>query len=201
MAKITDFYDYILSEIPCTKAMAASKIRQTCSDFCSRAAVWRYKPGVIRTRSNVAEYLIPRRSGTSVVKVLSLKDSEAGIEYKNASSERQSNGFSFLHPNPHNIILIPTPGEVRTLTIEVTLKPLLTSDDIDDILVDRWSDAIIEGTLHRLKSMPGKSWTDLTSALKVHHVNYERQVRKAVDIDLRGHSGGSVVIQPGGGYF
>ena len=201
MANISDFLDYVIPEIQCTKAIARSKIRQTCADFCNRANVWRYKPEVILTLKGVDEYMIPRLSGTSVVKVLSLRDVDANITYLPAAETKQANGFAFLHPNAHTIVLIPTPSEQRTLSIEVSLMPLLTSDDIDDSLIERWSDAIIEGTLERLKSMPGKTWTDMGSAKQVHGIEYEKQVRRALEIDLRGHSNGAIVIQPGGGYF
>jgi hypothetical protein len=201
MANVSDFLEFILPEIPSTKAMALSKIKQTCSDFCGRANVWRYKPGMIRTRDGVADYLIPRRSGTTVVKVLRLNDVEAGIEYKVAASPDQANGFSFIHPDPHEIVLLPTPQESRLLSIEVSLKPILTANEVDDVLMDRWADAIIAGTLYRLKSMPGKTWSDIQTAKAVHYVDYEKQIRRALDIDLRGHSGGSIEIQPSGGYF
>lgn len=202
MAKITDFLDYILAEIPCTKAMASAKIRQTCSDFCGRSNVWRYKPGTIKTRKDAAEYLIPRLSGTTVVKVLKLKDIDADISYTPAVEGNDRSGFVFYHPEPHTIVLKPTPNESRYLTIEVSLKPLLTADTVDDILIDRWSDAIIEGTLYRLKSMPGKQWTDVATATRLHHVEYEKQLRKALDIALRGHSDAQIVVHPpSGGYF
>lgn len=114
---------------------------------------------------DVAEYVEKLRP----IKVLELMiDTNSYVPKKRYIKYTLSNwiyvkedGVKYYHILDDHLIqvydLLPTDGEIY---MRIACKPTRDADEIDDFILEDWSDAIVAGAKWKLLSMPGKDWSD-----------------------------------------
>jgi hypothetical protein len=90
------------------------------------------------------------------------------------------------------------PMSLAPVDLTISITPLSTAIEVDDVLYDNWVESIVNGIKYRLFKMPKKTWTDLNSAaiaLKEYNrgvVAARRQVHKSFtkqDLSVQPRSG------------
>lgn len=196
MAEYNVWVNDVVAECGCTKAMALSKIKATVREFCQESDAWLHTPPPIITRDGIDTYLIPRLSGAVIKSVMKLEDEESKIIYWPAASiDDDHRGYRFKHESAEKIQIFPMPRAGTRLSVQVSLKPKPDSDSIGDVLSDQWYDAILEGALHRLKSMSGREWTDVAMAKGIHEPNFRRYIDDAIYESVVGHTDAVLTVK------
>ncbi len=77
----------------------------------------------------------------------------------------------YYTPTTTTIRLVGTPLAAKTnaLSVEVAVKPLPTSLEVEDVLYNDWHESIADGALGRLLAMPEKPWQN--NALAKYHLD------------------------------
>lgn len=196
MAKYTIWVDDVVAECGCTKAMALSKIKAAVREFCNESGAWVHTPPPIVTAEGIDTYLVPRLSGAVIRSVVKLYDPASKIKYHPAATiDDEHQGYRFKHPTPEKIRIFPQPRAGTRLDLDVTLNPKPDSDEIGEVIADRWYDAILEGAFYRMKSMPKREWTDVAMAEGVHEPNFRRYINQAELDSVVGHSDAVITVK------
>lgn len=91
-------------------------------------------------------------------------------------------GFSIKAPDV--VILHPTPDAEYLLSGECALKISRSSTTLPAWLYETWADALVDGAIWRIASIPGKDWTALDLAM-VRRQRFDRAKANAKTRDLR----------------
>lgn len=78
----------------------------------------------------------------------------------------------------------PTPDAAYTFSGEFALKPARDAMTIPDWIYETWADAIVDGAMWRITSIPGKPWTSLQLAT-LHKTHFDRAKANAKTRDFR----------------
>lgn len=90
----------------------------------------------------------------------------------------------YVQLDPTQIRLFPIPDKsVGTLYLTYTTKPTRTSTGIDDFIFDRYVEAIADGAIARLASMPNKPWSSpsVAATANVDFCNKKRDAKIEVN--------------------
>lgn len=148
-------------------------------EFCEETRAWRTNINLTTTANvstiNLAS-LLP--INTELVDVISMKNSGGGAPVvprtyawldENTSDWRgETNDLANYYVlNGNNTLqLIPTPATTSSnlYNTRVAVKPTLDAATLDDVLLNKYRETIISGTLGLLFMIPRKTWTDLQMA-------------------------------------
>lgn len=78
----------------------------------------------------------------------------------------------------------PIPDAVYPFSGELALKPSRDATAVPSFLCDTWGDALVDGAIWRISSIPGKSWTALDLAT-MHKQRFDRAKANAMTRDYR----------------
>lgn len=86
--------------------------------------------------------------------------------------------------NDSELVLHPTPNAVFLFTGELALKPSRGATSIPGWLYETWAEAIVDGALWQMMSVPGKPWTAIDVATS-RKGRFDRAKANALARDLR----------------
>jgi hypothetical protein len=100
-------------------------------------------------------------------------------------------------PTSNTIRLYPVPATTITsgLTVRAAFCPKRTSSTVPDVLFSDWADEIAAGSIAKLCTMPGQTFTNKDIAAE-HGKSYERGVRTASNLSRSGQVAASSRVQP-----
>lgn len=176
MAAVSALVPDIRASIPDIPSFVAERqILRAARVFCEETRSWRINfqisvVGSVTTVSLVAS--LP--SGTELVDVISIKNVNGGapvspVTYawldKNATNWRSESDLNakYYVLNSNNVLrLVPKPSTTTAFLYDarVAVKPLRTATTLNDVLMNKYDEVLIDGALAYLYLMPRKPWTD-----------------------------------------
>jgi len=173
-----DLLPEILPMVPgCPDTLVETTIRAAVIELCEKAAVYQRELDTVTTVANIYEYDLEPPSSTVVHSILWVTFDGEHIEpisttllEQRKPKWRDSSYYGtpeyFIKVSQSQFWLVPVPDvtKVGSTVVRVQLKPTYTSTACDSEVMTDYRDTIINGTLFRLLRMPGKDWSDLTTA-------------------------------------
>jgi hypothetical protein len=190
---VTDFYDYIIIDIPgIALTLAEQEIMNAAIDFFVDSKVWTEELVPIDIVSGTHSYGIAPAdpSGSRVVDIMSAfivgstgeldPATKAFLDAQFQDWKTTGTGvpkYYFSDVDRQTIRLVKTPSDSQTggLEVLVSLAPKRTATSIPDFILERWIDAITHRAKWRLFQMRKKPWSDPNLAL-FHNMQYESMV-------------------------
>ncbi len=194
MAALTELVkdvQVIAPEVP--KFVAERQLLRALRDFAEYTRAWRVdiQIGVTDSVATVdISNLLP--TNTELVDVISIKNSSGGapvepttVAYldENVSDWRSdealdANWFVLEDNNTLRFVYTPSTTVANKYYARVAVKPTLSATAIDDRVVNKYDEVLVDGALGRLLSMPRKPWTDFNLA-EFHYINFESEKASA----------------------
>ena len=170
----------IISDIPEIPAfVAARQYLRACRELCEKARVWRLDGTMtVGAGSELEDLSDSFPDNTELVDVISIKpvDGSSPVLPKtqawldtNWSDWRAQEALVaryYVLKENNTIQLVPTPAEavVDAYYFRAAIKPTLSAIEIDDLLVNKYSEVLIHGAKGYLFATPRKPWTDMKLA-------------------------------------
>lgn len=197
---ISDFLDDLMPRLPgADETLVKHETLAAAREFCESSNAWIY---------SVPPQDLP--ADTSAVAITPLTNTEVGylllVEFRdtNADSFRTLPVTLRRPPNPDETAEAPRcyyPESPALLTLypqptllhadgfraDVSLIPVNQAVVFPDTFSSHWRDAIREGVLYRMYSMPSKPWSSGSMAM-LHGRSFRNQIKKARDIVKRRYS-------------
>lgn len=180
MANVNVLVPDIQAEIPELPSFIAERqILRAARELCEEARVWRTNFS-FSTIENEAVIDLEGFFGGEVelVDVISIKPTAGGPPLTAATYAWLDQNLTdwsnttaltaqwYVLDSNNNITLVYTPSTDVTnqYVARLALKPLLTTQTLNDMLVNKFSEVLISGALARLYMIPRKPWTDMNLA-------------------------------------
>jgi hypothetical protein len=177
MAGFTALVPDIQVEIPEIPTFVAERqLVRALRELCEEARVWRIS-FTINTTADVPTILLSSYMplGTELVDIVSMKNSSGGEplapttyikmdkNHTDWRNESNSDASKYMLDTNNTIRLYPTPTDTidRKYNVRAAIKPQLAVVDIDELVLNKYSEILISGALSRLYALPRKPWTDL----------------------------------------
>jgi hypothetical protein len=163
-------------------------LASAAQDFLAQTHLWRELLTPIQTVEDEAEYpLVGSAVIESVLWVLL-----EGTEITATDPRLVSKGVLARVGRPSNFWIVddttlrltPIPDAVYTLDVAVALKPSRTATGVPDWVYETWADALVDGAVWKLASIPNKHWSDDQRAM-FHKIRFDRAIANARTRDLR----------------
>lgn len=187
MRPLRDFYPKIQPYITgCPEPTLDSALVDAAIAFCQDSQVIHQHTPLFTTEVNRSAYELesPTDQRVSTVRKVWIdghKISPVPTDQVAPSSEsrgRPTHYWGQRGETGFELVLYPTPDDSYTVVADVAFCPTRRATQLDDDLLELWSDAIRSGTLARLWSIPGQSFSDMASA-SMAAVSFSRQSAEA----------------------
>jgi hypothetical protein len=86
------------------------------------------------------------------------------------------------------------PDKSYTINVRVAVKPSRTSTTVDDVLLENWVDAVVDGALMRLYSMPERFGNGKLA--QFHGARFQQAINKAHIESTVGRTRSDLRIRP-----
>lgn len=186
---LTDFYDYVMPELPQVGVPhALQELRNAVIDFCTDTKTYTEKLAPVDVVSGTSTYTLTVTETTArVVDIVKVVHNNDPLTPAN----REQLDFLFndwdtggTGPSSHylsvvdraTLRLVRTPGTSFTdgLVVTVAIAPTRVATTVPDWILERWVDAIKYRTLARMYLQLKKPWSDPQLAIKMNQM-YETE--------------------------
>lgn len=182
MATLTDFYPYILPEVPgCPEPTVDVALRSAMIEFCEKTLIIQRDLDPVTVVKGITDYDIDPPNNQLVTRLLRVwyKDVEltptAPDNVNNAevyntlftgADKNRADPRMFIQKDERTFTVYPIPQETvaNGLTVRAALKPTRLAETVEDVLFEDYAEAISSGAKYRLLSMASKPWTNGPSA-------------------------------------
>ncbi len=192
MAKLSDFFPYILPNVPlCPDVLAEQKIIDSCIEFCEQTYYWRYTHPPMPMLATVSDYELTLPSDAQVASIIEPinfngekvygKTKEWLDLYEDQWEDKTGDKTRCYYNKSTSVIrVIPTPitTVASAIKLDVALKPLPISKTVKDFLFDEFYQVIANGALAKLYAMPEQRFHSLKLADR-HLALFDDGIRKA----------------------
>ena len=189
---VDSFLPLVTSECPgITNPRAKRAVIQACRDFCTRTYIWKEDHDDITAVEDVPDYDLEPPTDAEVVDILCMYHNEFEVTPKTIEQLNYENpnwrtfdgsqARHFVMNSPTNFSLYPYPDETvadAITNIRVALRPTISATTVGDVLYNDYYEAIANGALAILLSLPKKPWTNRTRAAECQS-EFEHQVSRA----------------------
>ncbi len=211
MATLSDFYPYVLPDIPgCPEITADVALRASLIEFCEKSLIIQRDHDPITVILNKTDYDLEPPTGQLVSKVMRAwyKDTkldpvapdnvDAATVYNSLfanASIKKADPRQFLQKDERTITVHPVPKETaaNALTLRVALKPTRKATVFDDVLYEDYAEGVAHGAKYRLLSMANKPWTNGPAAANALTL-FNAAVNVARNRAARGNTRGNVRV-------
>lgn len=173
---LTTLHPDLRAEIPELPSFVMTRyLIRAARDFLEFSRAWRVNAD-LNTTANVATVSLASAlpANTELVDIISIKDTlgntpVAATTYAkldtNRADWREETDLSAMYyvlASNNTIQFVPTPANTITAKYHArfAVKPTLSASSIDDVVGNKYDQALISGALHRLFMQPRKPWTD-----------------------------------------
>ncbi len=172
---------------------------ESAREFFRRSLAWRDAPEPQNTVVGEREYEVVEIIGAEVEKVLVVKVDDSELVPLAASDFDRHRTTTTGSPSYYTfdglmLLLEPIPSQVRTLTVEVAYRPSLTSRGLPNELFAAYIDRIAQGAIARIKTMPGRPYSDPAGAMLA-LARFDEAVSKAAFRAAKGGTRGRLGIR------
>lgn len=183
--------DDVLQQAPhCPVPTAIFALQRTARDFCYESMILRYVSDPIDLMAGEGTYDIEVPNATESVSAVAVWYNDRPLEplgfsakyrwpWKNYDS-RQGPPMFWSAPNQNQILLSPIPeiAEANALVIMAAVAPKRNAAGVDDDVLEKWSDTMINGALARIYAIPNQPFTN-PQAAKERYMLYRADVAQA----------------------
>lgn len=178
MAALSDFYPYVLPEVPgCPEPTVDIALRSSLIEFCEKTLVIQRDLDPVTVVRGIVDYDIDPPTDQLVTRLMRVwykdyelspmaPDNVGDAEVYNrlfagADTERADPRF-FIQKDERTFTIYPIPKDTvpNGLTLRAAFKPTRAAEDIEDALFEDYAETIAHGAKFRLLSMASKPWTN-----------------------------------------
>lgn len=171
MASHDSLYPLILAEATgCPLATVRTAMNRAAAAFCSASRAWTVALDPMFLRVGASEYELELPDGAQLVVITDARVGDRRLVPAQGGAsqpgwgEESGEPTHFAHPQPTLLRLNRKPIEAATLSLTAALAPTLLAETLPDDIVNRYYEALTEGTKAILKRIPGQPWTDMAGA-------------------------------------
>ena len=181
----------VAPEVP--KFVVERQLLRASRDFLEFSRAWRVDIQVGVTDSTATTditNLLP--TNTELVDVISMKNSSGGqpvtatttanlennTSYRRNQEALDANWFLLEDNNILRFVYTPSTTVANKYYTRVAVKPTLSAAAVDDRVLNKYDETLVDGALGRLLAMPRKPWTDFALA-EFYYVQFESEKQAA----------------------
>lgn len=170
MAVFSDFYDFIMPEVPLANpAFVDFQLRRVFREFFRRTTVWRHTQAISvdETTDNPIALVVPDGIATGVLSVvldgsprpLGVLPEERRPPAGATIPRGQVCGWYTIEPD--QLYLYSRPAAAHTLQVELVanMESLEANKTVPDFVLEHHHDIIADGCIAKLYNMSGKPWS------------------------------------------
>lgn len=212
MQTLSAFYPFIrpkLSNVP--DLVLERAVLDTCIQFAEESNIVSFTLGPISTTPTVAEYVVPLPPQVSIGMVDKawlgtrhlgltapqyLNDPTAVFGTVGSDSRPVGTPRSLYIVDDTTVGLYPAPDadNAKPLSLTLSVRPLITATQVDDVLLTDWPEYIAAGVIWRVASQPGQIYTNLELAASSLML-FSRGVQRARNRSYKGRVVSNAMIQ------
>lgn len=174
--KLERFLDDVMPDVPgCDLPIALHAIRNSAIEFCERT-------GVIKTELDTqtvkaGERIVDIDSPSSLVQIVKVQSARMNGTPITPATEDQLDAwdpawrtktgtvYHYTQQTPYQLLLAYTPNADMALDLTVSTSPRPVANAVDQLLYDKFREAIGYGARYRLKALRNKPWSDAEGAI------------------------------------
>lgn len=175
MALPDEFFPYVQPSLTsCPNPIVRQAILQTAIDFCKRSLCWTKRLSTVPLIANKSVYTLSLPGESRLVEVLNVFGTGRELDGRSFDvlivdlpqwATQTGNPIYFVpDTTAASIEVFPKPNTdaaiYGTLTARVALTPTKDAEEVPELLLDLWQDAIAWGSMSRLKLMSNQPWSD-----------------------------------------
>jgi hypothetical protein len=195
---VDDFFDLVMPHLPgADEALVRSELLATLREFCEGGLAWDYKYGPVSIAANQTVVTLSQLpDNTKVAYLLRTEFMAYNDDYYRElppqltlpmkANDTAAEPHSYFAEAPNSLLLIPTPTTAHPdgFRANLALVPTTTAAVLPDTFATHWPDAIKDGVLYRMFSMPSKPWSAPPLAA-LHGKSFRNQIKKSRDVVKR----------------
>lgn len=202
MKPISDFYTRVIPRAPgCPEPTAAQAIVDAAVEFCERSTALRKSADPVTVLPTVNTYALTfaNAQALTVITKVYLNGKWLHPVAKEMVGVPQANDIqgepTHYWESGGSIVLFPTPPATGggTLLVEAAVRPAYDATELEDVLYDRWVEAIVAGALMKLHLIGGQPFTDMKRA-EIMAGSFAVQINRARLEALHGQAQGSLRV-------
>lgn len=202
----SDFYDYVLPEVPgCPQALATIHIRNVTIDFFEATGIYTTDMDALTLTDGTATYDLFPPAGYDVSRIHSawyddtpifpLSDDQlriASVRWGSMTGAPQA----YLQETQDTVRFVPCPDATATESVNyrAVLCPTRQALGIDDWVFNRWVVVISDGAKARLMAIPAKPYSNAELA-QFYETRYRAGVTEAIAAVNRGLGRAQLQVQ------
>jgi len=212
MATLSNFYPYVLPEVPgCPEMTVDLALKSSIIEFCEKSLILQRDHDPLTVVAGVVDYDFEPPTGSLVVKIMKawykskeLKPIAPDEVDKAELYNRSFSGADTNQQEPQYILqkdertfsLYPVPdaNAANALTMRVAYKPTRVTTTFEDVLFEDYAEVIAHGAKARLFMSPGKPYTNPQLAVAAMD-QFGRGVNTARQRAVRGHVRSDLSVQ------
>lgn len=194
MAAWSYFHNRIMPRvIGCPLPVVDAELRNSAAEFLSRTRAWREWLDPVTVGSSQGKQFdldIPQGSMVVRLEAVTVDGTPRGIEGAfNMTSDPLTSepGTGFSTADRLTVISSRSLTDGTVLQFQVSLNPAREATSIPDHIARQYEDAIINGALYRIRTLPGQAFTDDQRAVQ-DLAFFEREVGRVAALVYRSHS-------------
>jgi hypothetical protein len=189
MSAVNGYEDLLIQVMPqvpgCPRASVLAALQTAGRTFCDRTRAWRAWLPDQNLTVDVRDYALSPADEAEVAEVLEVRWRTAEDIEADADGERvdsllysvvRSNGVTTLRFASNKVPAETVAGGLR---VRAVLLPLPLAEQVEQTLLQLWSDALVARAIWFLKKMPKRDWTDPAGA-----VDADREYRRMVNVAI-----------------
>jgi len=172
MTAIATMRSLIIAQIPAANDLLIDRtLIEVAREFCDYTRAWRTTVSETVTADTLEVALTPPTDGELVDIVKATLDGnpltkktmeqldEAAPKWR---TDPKSGNYITLSDTQDEVLVAPISSTTYTsgLSVRAAWRPVLGATTLDTMLISRYSDALVHGTLGRLLSIPSTDWMD-----------------------------------------
>lgn len=179
MSKLfSDFLNDVMPDVPgCTTEIAQHAIKNTIIDFCEKSLILQRDHDPVSVAANVIDYDFDPPDNFLVIKIMrawyknkplepvspdDIDKPEVYNQLFEGASVAGAEPNAILQKSERQFTIYPIPSEAaaNAITMRVALKPTRSSEEVDDVIYEDYSEIIAYGAKARLMMSPNKPYTN-----------------------------------------
>ncbi len=212
MQTLSVFYPFIRPKLTGVPDLVLDRaILDTCIQFAEESNIISFTLGPINTSAGVATYVLPlpAQSSIGMVDKAWVGTRQLGLTapqyiqdptaiFGTVGTETRPVGIprSLYIVDDETVGLYPAPDATNAKPLSVTLsvRPLITATQVDDVLFTDWPEYIAAGAIWRIASQPGQVYTNPDQAAGALML-FSRGVQRARNRSYKGRVVSNAMIQ------
>lgn len=197
MVALDEFVPYVLPSVPeAPEEMVAHYVRMAAIDFCRKTHVVKATV-TFDLQKGVSDYCFDCIEG---LKPFTLNSVCVGSSKIPALRETPCPGprcaYGYSYNGEYDVLVFPAPkcDVPKGLSIEAVMQPDQDACELPRILYEQYAEALADGALHRMLSLPTSDWFN-ASVAGVHMRRYINAVTQAKLLVARRNVNGPLIAQ------